>query len=120
MNTATTEVVVKEQSKAEKAQVIYQEVNGVRADFMKRVMSELNMSKSGGSTYFQNAKTKSKGEKVKHYYKSTKAEKVVDSTDDSMENTDVFEVELKDGQIKCFLTQESLDEFKTTNPDLIK
>lgn len=119
--TMTTSTQQAEPTKAERALTIYQEVNGVRADFMKRAMAELQMSKPGASTYFQNAKTKAAGGKVKHYYKSkAKSESTVDVTDDSMENAEVFEVELKDGQIKCFLDQAELDQFKKDNAELIK
>lgn len=101
-------------TKAEQAQVIYSEVNGVRAGFIKRAVEEIGMSKAGASTYFQNAKTKAEGGKVKHYYKKSEkatTEKTVDQVDDSMEDAPVFEVPLGDGSTKCFLSQEAADEF---------
>lgn len=110
-------------SKAEIAQEIFAQVNGVRADFMKRVMEELGMSKPGASTYFQNCKTRAAGGKVKHYYKPKSQQpdtKVDETVDDSKEDAQLFEVELKDGNIKSFLSQEALDEFKANNADLIK
>lgn len=103
-------------SKAEQAQKIFAEVNGVRADFIKRVTDELSLSKAGASTYFQNCKTKASGGKVKHYYKpkteKSSEQQTVDSVDDSLEDAEIFEYELEDGTIKCFLSQQELDAFK--------
>ena len=110
-------------SKAELAQQIFVEVNGVRADFMKRVTEELNMSKAGGSTYFQNCKTRASGQKVKHYYKSkSKAneQQEAEKVNDEMADAELFEVELADGSIKCFMSQQAKEEFVTANPTLIK
>lgn len=104
-------------TKAEQAQQIFTEVNGVRADFIKRAVEELGMSKAGASTYFQNCKTRAAGGKVKYYSKSTAkatVEKTVDEADDSMEDAPLFEVALGDGTTKCFLSQEAADEFRAT------
>lgn len=74
MSTETTNVeVTKVPTKAELAMAIYTEVEGVRAEFIKRCIEELGMSKAGASTYHQNCKIKAGGGKVKSYYKSKKA-----------------------------------------------
>jgi predicted mannosyl-3-phosphoglycerate phosphatase (HAD superfamily) len=101
-------------TKAEQAQQIFTEVNGVRADFMKRVMEELGMSKAGSSTYFQTCKTRAAGGKVKYYSKKAEKSTVEPTVDDSMEDAPLFEVALGDGTTKCFLSQEAADEFKAT------
>lgn len=106
---------VKTVSKAEQAQVIFAEVNGVRADFIKRVMEELGMGKPGASTYFQNCKTKANGGKVKHY-RPKKAEGQQQHADDDKET---FGVALKDGQLKIFGSQQERDDFIEANADLI-
>ena len=60
--TVKSTVVTKEGSKMSKAVVIYQEMisqnNIRRIDIIKQFMSQLDMSKEGASTYFQNVKTK--------------------------------------------------------------
>lgn len=117
------EIKMETKSKAQLAQQIFAEVNGVRADFMKRVMEELGMSKAGGSTYFQNCKTRANGQKVKHYYKpksKVNEQQVDEKVNDEMVDAEVFEVELVDGTIKCFMSQQAVDEFKEANPTLIK
>lgn len=106
-------------TKAEQAQVIYTEVNGVRADFIKRVVAELEMGAAGASTYFQNAKTKANGGKVVHYRPKTDKKTTVDVVDDSMEDAAVFEVELADGTVKCFLSQQQADDFKAEHAALL-
>lgn len=108
----TTEAVV--ESKSSKAQVIYTEEaakgdDKLRARVIARFKSELGMSPQGASTYFQNCKTKANGGKVKHYRpKSDK--KVVDKTDDSKEDTILFDVEMEDGTIHSFTTQEAAEQ----------
>lgn len=116
------EVVV---TKAEKALIIYQEefakgVDKLRSRVIERFIKELDMGKPGSSTYFQNCKKKAVGEKVKHYYKKVGEKTVVETVDDSKEEMDVFEVELKDETIKCFLSQQELTDFVENNKELIK
>lgn len=101
-------------TKAEQAQVIYTEVNGSRGDFIAKAMTDLNMSKAGASTYYQNAKVKATGGVIKHYSKSS-TKSTVDIVDDSMEDAPLFSVVLKDGTEQCFMSQQSLTEFKKAN-----
>lgn len=60
--TVKSTVVTKEGSKMSKAVDIYQEMISQkdirRIDIIKQFMSQLDMSKEGASTYFQNVKTK--------------------------------------------------------------
>lgn len=78
IETTTAEVVV---SKSVKAQVIFGEEaakgeDKLRARVIARFISELEMSKAGASTYFQNCKTVAAGGKVVHYRpKKDKVEK---------------------------------------------
>lgn len=130
MKTESNVVVVEEVvevvvTKAEKALIIYNEefakgVDKLRARVIERFIKELDMGKPGSSTYFQNCKKKAVGEKVKHYYKKVGEKTVVETVDDSKEEQDVFEVELKDETIKCFLSQQELTDFVENNKDLIK
>ena len=115
----TTEI--KAPTKAELAQKIYEEVNGVRADFMKRAMEELGMSKPGASTYHQNCKTKANGGKVKSYYKSKKAQTTesTEQIDDSQADVELIDIDLKDGSIRSFTTQEAADEWIKKNKKLV-
>lgn len=106
-------------NKSELAQAIFTEVNGVRAEFIKRAVEELGMGKAGASTYFQNAKTKAAGGKVVHYRSKADRKTTVDVVDDSMEDAAVFELELLDGTIKCFLSQQEADDFKAANATLL-
>lgn len=108
---------VKTVSKAEQAQVIFTEVNGIRAEFIKRAIEELGMGKAGASTYFQNAKTKANGGKVKHYRPKKDDAATVDKSSDDVPES--FELKLLDGTIKCFLNQQAYDEFVEQNPELI-
>lgn len=106
-------------TKVEQAAVIYKEVNGVRADFIKRVVAELGMGQAGASTYFQNEKKRANGEKVVNYRPKGEKKTTVDVVDDSMEDADVFDVELADGTIKSFLSQQEADDFKAANATLL-
>jgi len=117
-----------ELSKSAKSDAIYAEEllkgeEGLRARCLTRFETELGLKKAGGgSTYFQNCKTRAKGEKVKHHYTpvSKKTEqKANDAVDDSKEDADLFDVALKDGTSQSFLSQEKADEFKAANADLI-
>lgn len=119
----TSEVVEVVLSKSAKSDAIYAEElvkgeEGLRARCLDRFEKELGLKKAGGgSTYFQNCKTRAKGEKVKHHYTpvSKKAEqKAGDAVDDSKEDAPLFDVELKDGTIKSFLSQQEADDFKAT------
>lgn len=121
-------VEVVELSKSAKSDLIYAEEllkgeEGLRARCLDRFEKELGLKKAGGgSTYFQNCKTRAKGEKVKHHYtpvsKKTEAANV-DKTDDSKEEADLFSVNLKDGTEQSFLSQAALDEFVAANADKI-
>lgn len=109
-------------TKAEQAQTIFTEVNGVRGDFIQRAMDELGMSKAGASTYFQNAKVKAAGGKIKHYSKSSSksTDKATNETvDDSMEDAPLFSVTLKDGTEQCFMSQQALTDFQAANQALL-
>ena len=117
-----TNVETKAPTKAELAQKIFEEVGGVRADFMKRAMEELGMSKPGASTYHQNCKTKANGGKVKSYYKSkkTQVEEISnENVDDSLADAELFVVNLKDGGTQEFLSQEAADEWAKKNKKLV-
>lgn len=120
----TTPVV--ELTKSAKSDVIYAEEfakgeDGLRARVLDRFEKELGLKKQGGgSTYFQNAKKRASGDKVKNYYTpKSKAPKADDNVDDSKEDAPLFDVELKDGTTKSFLSQQDADDFKTINADLI-
>lgn len=128
MTTTQTDTVVEvvELSKSAKSDVIYAEeaakgVDGLRARVLTRFETELGLKKQGGgSTYFQNAKKRASGEKVKNYYSpKSKAPKADETVDDSKEDADLFEVALKDGTTQAFLSQQAADDFKTINADLI-
>lgn len=110
------EVVV---TKAEKALIIFNEesekgVDKLRARVIERLIKELDMKNAGASTYFQNCKKKAAGLKVKHYYKAKGEKKTDETVDDSKEDVTVFETELPDGTIKCFLSQQEKEEFDAT------
>ena len=107
------------ESKSSKAQAIYVEEaakgdDKLRARVIARFKAELGMSPQGASTYFQNCKTKASGGKVKHYRPKSAKSQQTETTDDSKENAEVFDVELADGTIKSFLSQEAADEFKAS------
>lgn len=128
VDTTATVVAPVELSKSAKSDVIYAEEvlkgeEGLRARCMARFESELGLGKAGGSTYFQNCKTRAKGEKVNNYYKpsSKKADdkKANETVDDSNEDAALFNVAMKDGTEQAFMSQEKADEFKAANPDLI-
>lgn len=106
-------------TKVEQAAAIYKEVNGVRADFIKRVVEELGMGKAGASTYFQNEKKRSNGEKVVNYRPKGEKKTTVDTVDDSMEDAPLFDVEMADGTIKSFLSQQEAEDFKAANVTLL-
>ena len=60
--TVKSTVVTKEGSKMSKAVDIFQEMSGVKREFViRRFMSDLEMSKEGASTYYQNVKKKIAG-----------------------------------------------------------
>lgn len=101
-------------TKSQQAQVIYDDVQGIRSLFISQVVEVLGMSKAGASTYFQNCKVRAVGGKVKHYRAKTSTPKAVDLPDDIMEDAQLFEIELADGTTRCFLSQASLDEFKVS------
>ena len=115
----TTTTETKAPTKAELAMAIYNEVNGVRADFMKRAMEELGMSKPGASTYHQNCKTKANGGKVKSYYKSKKAQVEQAPVDDQAE-VELFVVNLKDGGTREFTSQAAADEWTMQNEEQVQ
>lgn len=124
MTTPTTQAVdttVVELSKSAKSDVIYAEElakgeEGLRARCLTRFESELGLKKAGGgSTYFQNCKTRAKGEKVKHHYKPVSERK--DNKEE--EDKETFGLALKDGSLKIFASQQEQDEFAEANPDLI-
>lgn len=115
-------VEVVELSKAQKSQLIFEEEaakgdDKLRARCMKRFEDELSMQKAGASTYFQNCKTRSKGEKVKHYRQKKDDVQTVDNSDDNVPES--FEVKLNDGNIKCFLSQLEADLFIESNPSIV-
>ena len=118
----TTEI--KAPTKAELAQKIYEEVNGVRADFMKRAMEELGMSKPGASTYHQNCKTKANGGKVKSYYKSKKAETAeaapADNAEGQTQAAPQFMVPLLNGTTVFFMSQAAADEWCMQHEDQVQ
>ena len=124
MTTQTTQAVV-ELSKAAKSDAIYTEelakgVEGLRARCLTRFEAELGLKKAGGgSTYFQNCKKRAGGEKVKHYYIPKSVKPTVDIPDDSKEDAALIDVELADGTVQSFLSQQAADEFKAANPDKI-
>lgn len=118
----TTPVAVVELSKSAKSDAIYAEEllkgeEGLRARCLARFETELGLKKTGGgSTYFQNCKTRAKGEKVKHSYTpKSKDPKSVDTVDDSKEDADLFPVAMADGTEQHFTSQEKADEFKAAN-----
>lgn len=113
---------VKVPTKAEQAQAIFIEEaaageDKLRARVIKRFKDELGMGDAGASTYFQNAKKKAAGEKVKHYYKPKSDKPTVDNSNDS--EPESFEVKMLDGTIKCFLSQLDADNFIESNSSLV-
>lgn len=110
-----------ELSKSAKSDVIYAEEllkgeEGLRARCLTRFETELGLKKAGGgSTYFQNCKTRAKGEKVKHHY--TPVSKKADKKEEDDKET--FGLALKDGSLKIFASQEEQDKFAAENADLI-
>lgn len=127
----TTTVETPVLTKAERAQAIYAEElarEGVETTHRSRVLDrfekELGLNKKGGgSTYYQNCKTRAAGEKVKNYYtpaSERKAKAEGQQEDDSKEDAQLFSVELTNGKSKSFMSQEALDEFVKDNADIIK
>lgn len=125
---ATDAVEVVELSKSAKSDIIYAEelakgTDGLRARCLTRFETELGLKKAGGgSTYFQNCKTRAAGLKVNHHYKpvSKRTEQAKnDEVNDSKEEADLFSVNLKDGTEQSFLSQQALDEFVAANADKI-
>ena len=88
--------------KSELAQIIYEEVNTDRKQFIERVKKELDMSDAGASTYYYNCKKKSSN--VDSSIKEL-VEKV------SLEDVELFEVMLDDGTSHSFMKKEYADEF---------
>lgn len=118
-------------NKAQQAQAIFEEElkrEGVETTHRSRVLDrfekELGLKKTGGgSTYYQNCKKRAAGEKVKNYYtpaSERKAKQESQQEDDSKEDAQLFEVELLNGTIKSFMSQQALDEFVKDNADIIK
>lgn len=115
-------VEVVELSKAQKSQLIFDEESAkgddkLRARCIARFVNELDMKNAGASTYFQNCKTRAKGEKVKHYRQKKDVVETVDNSSDDVPES--FELKLLDGNIKCFLSQQEYDDFVEKNPALI-
>lgn len=115
-------VEVVELSKAQKSQLIFEEEaakgdDKLRARCIARFVNELSMQKAGASTYFQNCKTRAKGEKVKHYRQKKEVEQTVDNSSDI--EPEMFEVKLLDGNIKCFMSQLEADLFIESNPSIV-
>lgn len=127
--TQTAPIVVEavvELSKSAKSDLIYKEEltkgeDGLRARVLTRFETELGLKKQGGgSTYFQNCKTRAAGKKVKHSYTpKSKEPKLNETVDDTKEDAALFDVVLKDGTTKSFLSQQAADDFKTINAELI-
>lgn len=87
----------------------------LRARVIKRLKDELGMGEAGASTYYQNAKKIASGGKVKHYRSKKAVDKVEEKVDDSKEDADLIDIELADGTIKSFLSQQAADEWKAEN-----
>ncbi len=117
----TTEVKEVVVSKAQKALAIYNEefakdpVDKLRARVIKRFKEELDMKDAGASTYFQNTKKIASGGKVKHYYKPKSKESTDQSTDDSKEDQQLFNVKKVDGTVESFMKKEDADRFIEDN-----
>lgn len=106
---------VKVLTKAEKAQAIFVEEAAVgedklRARVIKRFKDELGMGDAGASTYFQNAKKKAAGEKVKHYYKPKSAKPGNEPTNDVNEDAQLFNVKKANGLVESFMKMEDAQE----------
>lgn len=106
------EVVI---SKAQKALLIFKEElekgeEKHRARTIKRFKDELGMGDAGASTYYQNTKKINGGGKVKHYYKPKSK-----STEPQDDGEETFGVQLKDGSLKVFKSQQELDEWKAVD-----
>lgn len=115
-------VEVVELSKAQKSQLIFEEESAkgddkLRARCIARFVNELDMKNAGASTYFQNCKTRAKGEKVKHYRQKKDDAQTVDNSNDDVPES--FEVKLLDGNIKCFMSQQEADLFIESNPSIV-
>lgn len=118
----TNQVEVVELSKAQKSQLIFEEESAkgddkLRARCIARFVNELDMKNAGASTYFQNCKTRAKGEKVKHYRQKKDDVQTVDSSDDDVPES--FEVKMLDGTIKCFMSELEADLFIESNPSIV-
>lgn len=116
--------VVVELNKTQKSDLIFAEEAAkgdekLRARVIKRFKEELGMGEAGASTFYQNAKKRAAGEKVKHYRAKKAVDKVDEQVDDSKEDADLIDVELKDGTTKSFLSQQAADEWKAENADQI-
>jgi len=122
MTNQVEEVKVVELSKADKSQLIFAEESAkgddkLRARCIARFVNELDMKNAGASTYFQNCKTRAKGEKVKHYRQKKDYVQTVDNSDDNVPES--FEVVLKDGNIKVFLSQQEKEDFIKENESIV-
>lgn len=110
-----------ELSKSAKSDLIYAEelakgTDGLRARCLTRFEAELGLKKNGGgSTYFQNCKTRASGAKVKHHYKPA-SKKTEQQADDDKET---FGLALKDGSLKIFASQEEQDKFAEEHADQV-
>ena len=106
---------VKVPTKAEQAQAIFVEEaaagdDKLRARVIKRFKDELGMGDAGASTYFQNAKKKAAGEKVKHYYKPKSAKPGNEPTNDVNEDAQLFNVKKANGAVESFMKMEDAQE----------
>lgn len=106
---------VKVPTKAEKAQSIFTEEaaagdDKLRARVIKRFKDELGMGDAGASTYFQNAKKKAAGEKVKHYYKGKGAKTAPEQANDVNEDAQLFNVKKANGAVESFMKMEDAQE----------
>lgn len=106
---------VKVPTKAEQAQAIFVEEaaagdDKLRARVIKRFKDELGMGDAGASTYFQNAKKKAAGEKVKHYYKPKSEKPSNEPTDDVNEDAQLFNVKKANGLVESFMKMEDAQE----------
>lgn len=106
---------VKVPTKAEQAQAIFVEEaaagdDKLRARVIKRFKDELGMGDAGASTYFQNAKKKAAGEKVKHYYKGKGDKTAPEQANDVNEDAQLFNVKKADGTVESFMKMEAAQE----------
>lgn len=102
-------------TKVEQAAAIFKEVNGVRADFIKRVVAELGMGQAGASTYFQNEKKRAAGGKVVNYRPKTNKGQQDEQVDDSQEDVELFNVLGDDERVYTYTNQADADEHIAKN-----